>query len=198
MLQMDTSTNCFPGNEDGCRASEGSATPSLVWADGARQSTDVQCSHGPWPGTACDKVFRADAPLRVLLTMNTTEEKTRNTQTGVWTNTGGGNVLWAQHADQTQGVEVANSAKCFPFPNCGSNNAAGGGLAPGAIAALSVFGVLAVLAAVLAFVYFTRAHHKLGAALKRSAQESLRETPLTSVEARYAVEPSTIRYKLRV
>jgi len=196
---MDPSTNCFPGQEDGCRAAEGSATPSLVWADGSRQSTDVQCSHGPWPGTACDKVFRGDAPLRVLLTMNFTPEKTRNATTGVWSNTGAGNVLWAQHADQTQGVEVANSAKCFPFPNCGSNNAAGGGLAPGAIAALAIFGLFAVLAAVLAFVYFARAHHRMGAVLNERAQDVLRETPLTSVEARDAVEPNRHRrYMARV
>jgi len=67
MLQMDPSTNCFPGQENGCRASEGSSNPSLVWAFGGAQSDQIQCSHGPWPGTPCDKVFRADAPLRVLL-----------------------------------------------------------------------------------------------------------------------------------
>lgn len=77
---------------------------------------------------------------------------------------------------------MANSAKCFPFPNCGSNNAAGGGLAPGAIAAISVFGVVAVAAAVIAIVYVTHLHHHIGSALKNRAKRIA--TTVTTPEAR--------------
>lgn len=120
MQLMPTSTNCFPGQLHGCGVLAGSATPAYTHAAGSEDSVSCQCQSGPFPNTKCVKMYINSAPLRKLLYVNVVPSMTYTA--GAWVvNTGSAasQVLYFTHG-QTIGMQVPNTASCFPYASCGA------------------------------------------------------------------------------
>lgn len=155
MQQMSATTNCFPGQEDGCGTS--SATPASTHAAGNFASTDVNCAAGPWPATQCVKMYTAGAPVRKLLYISIVD--TMKYEGGAWVadTSATDATVYTKHA-ATSGLLIHNSTPCFAHPDCGSAAASPSTFPTWAIVLIAVLGALMVALSVGLYLHHRHLH----------------------------------------
>lgn len=166
MQQMSTTTNCFPGTEQGCGPT--SATPSLVYADGAYASDAINCV-AKFANEVCAQFYGNTAPLRTLLLFNAVD--TYAYTSGAWVKTSDDKQLYFSHAN-TIGVQISGAAACFPNPTCGAASSSGTAMSPGVIAAIVIACLVTVILVVGGILVYAHHHRHLEHFRHRYAAET--------------------------
>ena len=153
MQQMSTTTNCFPATQPAAGCGPTSATPSLVYADGAYASESINCV-AKFANEVCAQFYANSAPLRSLLLFNMVD--TYAFTGGAWVKQSDDQQLYFSHSN-TIGVQISGAAACFPNPTCGAASSSNTAMSPGVIAAIVIASLVAVALIVGGIVVF--AHH---------------------------------------